>query len=297
MSIDIIVAGSTHSLTDGVTSYLIGKSGWGIAPLHRISERGPQQHGVTDAGFRHDARIANLKLGVSATSMANLQTLVDNLGAWHKPRNTPFALRWTLDDGAIRQIDAFYLDGLNAESAGGLGFHREYTISYQCPDPFFYDPVSAVESFGIAAGADAWEIPWVIGWTIGGSTLDHTKDVIYPGTAPAYPVIRIYGPVTQPVVENQTTGEQIAFKDSVTIADGDYYEIDLRYGYKTVVDASDANKLGDLDPTVDNDLATFHLEPDPDADGGVNVFHVTGTSAAANTQVRLTYNARYLGIY
>ncbi len=297
MNIAIVIGGTAHSLTDGTVCYLMARSGWGMAPLHRIMERGPQQHGHTDVGFLHDPRIGMLKLGVPGVSMADLQERVARLIAWHKPRREPIALRWTLDDGAVRQIDAYYLDGIDGNSAAGLGFHREYTISYECPSAFFYDPVAIVESFGISAGAEGWAIPWSIPWSIGGSTLDHTKAIHYPGTALTYPVIRIYGPIIGPVITNETTGEQIAFKDTTELGAGEWYEIDLRYGYKTVKDQDGAAQDGELDHTVQNDIATFHLEADPDVPSGINVIRVTGTGASAGTQVRLTYNARYLGIY
>ena len=44
----------------GFEVYLTGTLNWGMAPLHRITQRGPFQNGDTDVDFRLDPRIINL---------------------------------------------------------------------------------------------------------------------------------------------------------------------------------------------------------------------------------------------
>ena len=79
-----------------------------------------------------------------------------------------------------------------------------------------------------------------------------------------------------------------------TIATGHYYDIDCRYGYKTVLLDGTTNKIADL--TAASDLATFHLAADPEVVGGANNINVTGSAIDANTKVTVTYTRRYIGI-
>jgi hypothetical protein len=119
-----------------------------------------------------------------------------------------------------------------------------------------------------------------------------SKTLSYAGTWPAYPQIVIHGPITNPVLTNVSTGKVLAF--TATIADGTFYSIDTRYGYKTVVDSAGVNRLGNL--SAASDLAEFALLPAPDVAAGANAFTLSGTSTGANTKVVVRYNNRYGGI-
>lgn len=119
-----------------------------------------------------------------------------------------------------------------------------------------------------------------------------SKTITYTGSFLTYPTITITGPITDPVLTNVSTGEDLDFT-GVTIAGGDTYTIDCRFGYKTVKNAAGVNKIADL--TAASDLATFHLGADPEVSGGANAFTLTGTGTDANTTVTIAYNERFVG--
>lgn len=119
-----------------------------------------------------------------------------------------------------------------------------------------------------------------------------SKTITYTGSFLTYPIITITGPITDPVLTNVSTGEDLDFT-GVTIAGGDTYTIDCRFGYKTVKNAAGVNKIADL--TAASDLATFHLGADPEVSGGANAFTLTGTGTDANTTVTIAYNERFVG--
>ena len=116
---------------------------------------------------------------------------------------------------------------------------------------------------------------------------DVSKTINNAGNYLALPIVTITGPATDAVLTNVRTGEILDFT-GVTIAAGDTYTIDCRYGLKTVKNAAGTNKIADLTST--SDLATFHLEP------GDNSFTLEGTGTDANTQVTVAYNPRYIGL-
>ena len=144
-------------------------------------------------------------------------------------------------------------------------------------------------AFGLSAsGLGEYDIPLLIPWFIGASTLSEERTIAYPGTFRSYPIVRIIGPITDAKLVNNRTGDEL-FLSGVTIGAGHWYEIDCRYGYKTVVDDVGANKIADL--TDASDMATFCLLP------GDNSLTVSGSGATGATQVYLRYYERFISVW
>ena len=99
--------------------------------------------------------------------------------------------------------------------------------------------------------------------------------------------------MTDAVIENLSTGEKLDFS-GYTIGAGHYYDVDCRYGYKTVTNDLGENKIAEL--SDDSDLATFHLGAHPEVDEGRNSLRVTGTDVNEDTEIYVNYYERYLGI-
>lgn len=117
-------------------------------------------------------------------------------------------------------------------------------------------------------------------------------NLVYVGTWFSYPTIVIRGPASNPLVRNVTTDEKLEL--AYTIAAGEVVTFVTEYGNKTVTNQWGDNLLPYL--TTDSDLATFHLEPDPGAPGGVNQMYVFGAFVTPATQVALYWTRRFIGI-
>lgn len=295
-SLTAIVGSTSYDLSDGAVRYHIANDGLGMAPVERLTERGPLQDGETAIGFRLTARTINLVLVIDGTDEAGYFTQRNALLNIFKPRTTPIKLRFTLPDASIRQIDTYYVNGMGLSSAdkGAFGpYSHKVGFQLVAPDPTWYDPTTIAVNFGITAASGTFAVPLAVPISVGSSTLNQTTTVTYTGTWKTFPTVTIYGPVANPVITNETTGDKLDFTGT-TIANGDYFVIDTRYGYKTVVDSTGTNKIATL--TDDSDLATFSLEADPDAPNGVNSISVTGSSANTTTAVYLSYFNRYVGL-
>lgn len=290
--LSIIRGGVEYSLDDNTISRLIDDDGTGMLPVHRLSERGPLQHGSTDLGYFYDPRIIMLTLAIMGTTTTAIDINRQSLINIFAPQINPLTLKYTLPGGDVRQIECHYIDGLTLPHAG-IGLHYRTPVSLYCPDPTFYDPDINNAIFAIGAGTDTWEVPFDVPLTVGASAIDVSLAVNYAGNAPSYPVIRITGPAQNAVITNETLGLKLDFTGT-TIAAADYYEIDLRYGYKTVTDAAGANQLGDL--TTDSDITSWRIASDPDAPGGINSIHFTCIAATLSTRADLIYYDRYIGI-
>jgi hypothetical protein len=288
--LDVLVAGVAHSLNDGVTSVLIEQDGIGMTPVHRVVERGPQQHGESDRGFRLDPRVVQLVLGVQGD---NLYAKRDLLAQWFKPTNNAISLRWTREDAAVRQLDCYYLDSMGLGSNVKSRYWLKVPAQFKAEDPTFYDPALVQSAFGIALGGDEMVIPLVIPWEVGTSVLDSTTTIAYPGTWRTYPVLVITGPVDDLVITNNATGEKLDWTGA-DIGAGTTRTVDLRYGHKTVVDGGGVDKAAEL--TTDSDMATWHIADAPDAPGGNNSIHVTGANGTAATRIIIQYYKRYVSL-
>ncbi len=293
MEISLIYKGTETSLTDGTIGRLLAIDGIGEPPLHRLEERGPQQHGGTDIGFRLDPRIINLALWISAPSLSALEdkrrVLVDTFRATTVTKT----LRFMLDNGEVYDADGHSAGAMVLPLEGGTGFTIKAGIQFRCADPTFYDPDGEAVTFALGGGGTAFTGPTDVPSQVGASEIDQSIVVTYEGTWRAYPVIRITGPITDAIIENETTDEKLDFTGT-TIEAGDWYEIDLRYGYKTVTNSAGTNVISTL--TTDSDLATWHLADDSEATDGLNSIAVSGSEVTGATKVDITYYNRYVGI-
>jgi hypothetical protein len=292
-TLEAIVGGTTYNLINGTYAYWIGEDGTGNAPSRRITEQGPLQHGDTDVDVRLDPRVFMESFILTPASLSDHYTMRSALLAVFRPSATKMNLRWTLDNGAVRQIDCAVIGGPTFSSAEREGFAQKMVVQFRANDPTFYDPTQNATTFGVGGGAGAFSFPLSFPVSFGGSTVNQTSTISYAGTWRDYPTIVIVGPITNPIITNVTTGDILDFT-GITIIAGDSYTIDCRYGFKTIVNAAGTNKIADL--TDASDLATFSLEAAPDATGGLNDLRVTGTSANAVTQVYIRYYNRYVGI-
>jgi len=291
MDVDVLVAGVPHSLTDDVVCNLLEQAGIGLPPLHRLSERGPQQHGDSDQGFRLDPRVISLLLRLEPPNIIDKR---DALLTYFTPRDDALTLRWTRDDAEVRSLDCHYIARLTLATKSSSRFLMKVPAQFKSSDnPSFYDPVGVHVVFAIAGGGDAWAVPMAIPWPIGSSAIDSMQPVAYVGTWRTYPVITVSGPLNSCIITNLDTDEKLDFT-GLNLPVAEQRVIDLRYARKTVVDELGADALPDL--TTDSDLTTWHLAAAPDAPGGVNDVRVTGTAATANTDVRIEYLNRYISL-
>jgi hypothetical protein len=292
--LEAIRAGTTYPLNNiGQSILRLAQDGFGMAPVARLSQRSPLQHGSSDVGFHLEERRVDLVIMPWAVDEEGYYDAREQLLEIFKPGDDPILLRYSFPTGRVRQIDTHFDGGMLFGTSERQGLAHRAVISLVAPDPTWYDPSQLSQVFALGGGGGAFAVPLTVPVAVGASTIDQTTVVAYVGSWRSEPTVRIVGPITNAIITNLTTDEKLDFTGT-TIAAGDYYEIDTRFGYKTVKDAAGANKISKL--TSDSDLATFHLAPDPEAADGENAIRVTGTSANAATSVTLYWLSRYIGI-
>lgn len=277
-------------LTDGVNYTLTAFDGLGASPVHRLTQRGPLQDGESDVGYRLDPRtiiLAGVMHGEYTTLNQNRATLL----GFCRPTSatSPLKLRWTTPDGTQRQIDVHAVGELGLPSGDWMQKHHRFAIQLRAPDPTFYDPAGGSVTFAVGGGGTGFAFPLAVPMSFGASTLDLYQTINIDGDNAwdTYPIIYVTGAVTNLVLTNTTTGDVLDFTGN-SIGGGVTYTIDLRYGYKTVIDSSGVNRVNEL--TTSSDLATWRLVP------GVNSIHAVGASITSATSILVQYNQRFIGV-
>ena len=279
-----ITRGITYNLSGydadhGLTLNYLGDQGFGLAPLHRITTRGPLQHGDSDIDFRLDPRILQIPLVVKNDSAS--------------PKYNHYEIRKALlnifrpQESAVLRVIVAYQSGTEAYAdVYNMDVHVLGGLTFDV-DPVDYHVRTIIQ---LRADDPTWYSPDVLGNIIVSTYLDTniggTQVLAIGGNWPTFPIIRVNGPITNPTITNNTTGRVIAI--TATISAGAYYDIDLSYGKKTVVDNGGVNRIATV--SASSDLATWALNP------GNNTIAVTGTGTTSASDLTFTYYNRYTGI-
>lgn len=307
ISLSASVAGQTYNLNDG-WSIRLEMYDLGLASTQRLSQRAPGQLGDTDLGGLTDPRFVDLKWRIQGRDLAHYRELRETFMTVFRNRGEAVVLTFDLADGRTRATDV-RLDGL-------LNFQeRKHTMEvvsgvFKASDPRLYNPTLRTVEFSLLGTSGGLPIPFTIPIPIGRDALDTIETINYASgsrlAAAEYPIIIINGPITNPIIRNLTTGEQIALtaNGGLSLATGEYITIDLsgfpRRDNKTIRD-QDGNSVSQYLST-DSDLATWHLayagellDDDTYADG-TNEINCIGSNVTLVTSVELRYYDRYEGV-
>jgi hypothetical protein len=108
-------------------------------------------------------------------------------------------------------------------------------------DPLKYSDAATTITVTVSAspGGFVWPLTWPLVWA--GS---HSSSVVVTnsGNAPTSPLVRLWGPLTNPSITNVTTGRTVSL--TLTIVTGDYVDID--FAARTVLLNGTANRYPDL---------------------------------------------------
>lgn len=125
-----------------------------------------------------------------------------------------------------------------------------------------------------------------------GTSLVFTRAIDYGGDLDAYPIITLGGPLADPIITNNTTGDVLNFTGG-TLGTADQWTIDLRYGHKSALDTNGSSVLRYL--SNDSTLSTFRMIAEPLASGGTNSITVQAGTTNPNSFVEFAYNERFAG--
>jgi hypothetical protein len=285
---------------------------FGLSNITRLRTSGPGQIGETDRGYDVATRIVTLEWAVynygrKSHPLKERDDVRQMLLQVFRPTSDDPVQLWFYTQSGIRAVDVFLEGSMTYDQGSDIGYAAHtMNAALRAADPRLYDPRQKTATFQLSSTiVNGWEVPWPIAWNIGESTFDGTLTISYANLDQLadieYPSIRINGPIDDPVITNESTGETISFtaEGGLSLLVGEYVIIDLSYDSKTAIDDTGTSVEQYIEP--DSDLTTFHLSYNGErlADGsisnGVNTIKVIGGSVTDQSSVVFTYYDRYAG--
>lgn len=284
--VSVITSGVETSLSDGSVCFLRDHEGTGMQPRHDITQRGPMEHGESYLDYRLDPRDIDLLLMLTGSNTERSTKRRQLMGLFHP--DYPSTLRFVADNGN-RDIDVQFKGNGTVPTNERQPALEIVRLKFVARKPF-YDPSGVTVPFAQISGGGAFLVPTAVPTTFGGSTLNQTQTIDTTGDPTfwrAEPIITITGPITDPIITNQLTGDKLDFTGT-TLAGGTTYTIDTRYNKKTVVDQAGTNQISKL--AAGSSIASFDLRR------GANSILVVGTSTTAATLIVFSYNGQHVAI-
>jgi hypothetical protein len=269
--------------------YLTGTINWGLAPSHRITQRGPFQNGDTDIDFRLDPRIISLPFVAPATSFTESFNVRAKILQVFKPGNDTAQLTFSTNSFA-RQIDVQVVGGLTMDT-DARDFTVRGVIQLRAADPTWYDLYETTRYLSGTLFGTPTPYPKPYPVPYGAGTINNISTINYLGSWASYPRIQCEGPATDLTIVDGL-GNIIQFDDAIPA--GQIWTIDLSYGKKSVVDQNGVNKFAALN--INSNLVDWGLYPDPTILNGTNTISVSASGTDTNSEVIMYYAARYIGV-
>lgn len=287
--ISIIVGGVETALPS--LGALVGHTGWGMPDVNPYTTRAPGQHGDTWGGFALAPRFASLVFRLKQSELPAMYTLRSQLMSLFSPLYPKIIVKFVTLEGT-RYFDCHYPGGMTMDWNVQDWAAQGIAAPLICDDAVCYDPTGLAWTFALGGGSDTFVVPYAVPYKMGASTINQSIALTYPGSWGSFPLIRVTGPITNAKIVNSGTSETLDFTGT-TINAGDYYDIDCRFGLKSVTDSAGAYKN---DKLVNSQLSTFHLAAAPEVAGGINSINVSGSSVSAATKVEVSATVWYLGV-
>jgi len=280
--------------------HLVQIQGLAMPPLDHRAVRSPFQHGETYLGFSLRPRVVNIALHMRQCTRLELWQLRNTLISLINPLIGTLRLRAEFRDGGIYELhDVVYDSQFDVGTDGMTGpYTQNIGARFIAYDPvWWYYPMrqagpSLIVLTGLVFGDVAPPSTAVFPIVFGSVYIDQSVNVVNGGNWMAFPTFTLTGPMYYPVIENLTTGEKLQLDYS--IVDGEVVTITTAFGNKTVTSNISGNLIGHL--STDSDLATFHLDPDPLAVGGVNVLSFFGGMCDVGSGILVQWYDRFLGL-
>lgn len=303
---------------DGFRYYFDGRiqshSNTGLPPLKFIEDFGPQQDGSTVRDWRINPRTIEMDIflqgdyccGTRGEQLAEIINIIrPNRGT---TRDVPGWLRFHNDNAVLMEIPVHVLRGPSGDYNynGNVGrWQVSDAVQFYAADPIWreYAKRSIVvvldtdtescldDCLDYTADADADSF-----CLVPTTFVNQTINVNYTGTWDGDQIdIYLTGPMENPIITNQTTGDTIEL--DYIIPSSDVVTITIRPEYVSVLDNNGNNLIGSI--TSISDLVDFVLKcPGEITPTGLNVLTIAALNSDINTtELRVDYWVRHISVY
>lgn len=153
------------------------------------------------------------------------------------------------------------------------------TIQFECSDPRLYSIGENTVFISMPDDSeDGLDYPLVYPLDYGIQSFTSDLNITNNGNAPSPVILRYYGPVTNPVLQNTTTGQELGF--NIVLTEDDVLTVNTRTG--TVLLNGTADRLYTRQLTS-SPILGFELQP------GLNEMHAHASSWSTGAGVEIVY--------
>lgn len=175
-----------------------------------VADVRPYQHGAVDRTAYYGPRVLELRGCIHATDKATLWSLLDDLKG-NLALGSTHVLKFRRDGETFDQRAEFRVDGpvLTPVASGMTGPYVTWSVAIFCADPRFYSDTESSASYDpttTGTGGLLFSLDFPLEFSGDGSA---TLDVVNEGNVGTPPTFTITGPVTNPIIDNDSTGESI----------------------------------------------------------------------------------------
>lgn len=280
----LVIADPSQLLPEPPFRYLTSE-GFGGTDNEIQTRRGAYQDGTTLQTVRLSPRTLMVRFLLLAADRAGVEQKRRRIAAAFNPRYGPGTLVWTQEDGTQYALRCVALSGSPSFTPGRQAQGRvwqEVVVDLQAPDPCWFDATATTLPLAGLTGGATFPISFPCIFAVQGST----RVIINEGDIAAPIRIEIPGPCLNPVVENLTTGEQIAL--TLDVLEGQTVLIDTTYGNLLcrlqASNGTQTNAMQYLTP----ESTFWQLAP------GENI--VTFSTPSGSVVVSIEYASRYTGV-
>jgi len=256
--------------------------GTGGAPVEVQMQKAPYQDGETYIDSLLGPRYLDIEGMIWATTPGAIMDRRQRLNRVFNPKLGIGRLRLELGGWAY-EIDAA-VDSSVAFPSRTKGPIQTFALSLVCPDPAWRNPDE--ETWTLASFVGGFSFPFSFPLSFG--SVGQELDIENKGDMDSPVLIRMTGPLTNPELENVTTGQRISITREIRA--GETLEINTAFGQKsvTIIDANGnrSNGFHYVSPASE----FWSLVP------GLNTVTYAATEESGNSSVTLSFYHRYSGV-
>lgn len=284
------MAVTAMSLVDGATEMVLYPREnlivLGLAPgspsVRAVTENRADGDGEVDTTLRYGARTVALDLRAIATPAA----FFDELTFFTRPSARPYLYVEDDEWAQTRRLRLRSEQWSAPLDANQAPFVREMQAQWRCPDGVW----ESEDETSVIVGADApasvgFSFPFSFPLSLTATEATNSAQTSNVGNVETHLVARMYGPCTAPRLVNDTTGEELTFSSALTLAAGEYIEVNTQTRTALLNSSASSSRLGYVDFSVST---WWQVQP------GLQDIRFAPTSPSAGSQAEITYRPRWL---
>ena len=268
-----------NGLTLGGTTYPIQRSNGFDSPITRVSvkDRG-NYNGANLGSALYGRRLLSLEGEIWAHTPVELEEMRREMQRAFDILNGLQRVVVTTRGGLVVRCDAILNNKIEQPYEAGMMIMCPYRIELVVPYPFFLSLAQDQNIFIATGGGGAIESEIPFDMSAG---LTSNENVVNNGNAPSYPIIKLYGVMSNPVIKNATTNKQLSITYDLESPD-DVITLD------TYRHTAKLNNSTNVFQFVAGDWWTLK--------SGQNTISLSAETYSGGARAVITYQDHYLGL-